>query len=180
MGKLLESGQSVEDNEESDEFLCAVAADSVNDAILLLRELRSGPSSAMCHLEQALALLADEGHPILDGEEAQAMAEDGRTAPGSGLSPMAIDLIVERRLRELDANMHTLNQKERRFRPNLESEASGRIRQQAIMLMVEALGLLDSIHDDDATAHLQLAIDRTLNQQPGLALTGRPGEQKPH
>jgi hypothetical protein len=52
MEKSPESGPPAEDNEENDEFLCAVAAESVNDAILLLREVRAGTSIAMPHAGQ--------------------------------------------------------------------------------------------------------------------------------
>ena len=100
MEKSPESGPPAEDNEENDEFLCAVAAESVNDAILLLREVRAGTSIAMPHLERALTLLVNDGHICVDRAEATGAPGTKDTIVGAGLSPMAIDLIVERRLRD--------------------------------------------------------------------------------
>lgn len=183
MEKSPESGPPAEDNEENDEFLCAVAAESVNDAILLLREVRAGTSIAMPHLERALTLLVNDGHICVDRAEATGAPGTKDTIVGAGLSPMAIDLIVERRLRELDTDIKNLDRKKQRLQRDPQSEMSAQTRQQAIALMIEALGLLGSVHDDEATAHLQLAIDRTLGQQPDITARGRSGEhgrQKPH
>ncbi|CAM8663254.1 MULTISPECIES: hypothetical protein [Sphingomonadales] len=179
MEKSPESGTSAEDNEENDEFLCAIAAESINDAIVLLRELNSGPSIAMPHLENALTLLATDGHSVADCAESTGAPGIKSAVPGAGLSPMAIDLIVERRLRELDADMKQFAQKKQILQPHMQSEVVTQTRQQAIALMIEALSLLDSVRDDEATGHLQLALDRAIGQQPDI-LTRRRRQQKPH
>lgn len=177
-----EAGRPAEDNEESDEFLCAIAVESINDAVLLLNELRSGSSKAMPHLERALALLSNQAH-IVERSRGENAEGGGNVAGGRlSLSPMAIDLIVDRRLREIEAQAQEFEKKACQLCPEERTASSGRIRQQAIMFMVQALGLLDSVHDDAATSHLQLAIDRTLNQQPGLTLDnqGEHMQPKPH
>ncbi|MBV2150021.1 hypothetical protein KRZ98_17395 [Sphingobium sp. AS12] len=156
MSKSPDNGRSIEDNEESDEFLCAIAAESVNDAILLLGELRSGLSAARPHLQAALALLTSEGHITPDS--------DGKSR--STLSSMAIDLMVEKRFLEIEARIQGLDSKHRPVAPKAQCAASAKARQRALMYMIEALSILDSINDDDAIAHLQLAIDRTIGNPP--------------
>lgn len=178
MDKSPKSANSIEDDEESDEFLCAVAAESVNDAILLLGELKSGTSSAMPLLEQAFALLSEEAHIVSDNPGNAEAPETSEVAPRTELSPTAIDLIVDRRLREREAQAKGLDKK-KHLRPKDQSAASAQARQQAVLFMVQALGLLDS--DDDATVHLQLAIDRALDRQQDLTSPSRDKHaQRPH
>ncbi|RIA46308.1 hypothetical protein DFR49_0846 [Hephaestia caeni] len=170
MGMSPDNGKSNEENEESDEFLSGVAAESVNDAILILGELRSGASAAMPHLKLALELLVSHSHiQPADGETSPASDQQGAAAKLT-LSPMAIDLIVEKRLQEMESGGGGLGRKRRRAAPKEQCDAVAKAKQQALMYMIEALGILDSINDEDAIPHLQLAIDR-ISGNPSSALS---------
>lgn len=146
------------DDEENPAFLSAVAAESVNDAILLLDGMQC---EAEQHLRRAFAILVDyatsEGPPA---GETNALKSSGSAKPT--LSSTAIDLLVEQRLTEAEAQQAGMASSRRKGRRRAHVGTFDPIRQRAIMLMIESLSLLDKLGDLDAVTHLQLAIDRAM------------------
>ncbi|MBO9579625.1 MAG: hypothetical protein J7498_01890 [Sphingobium sp.] len=169
-------------DEETPGFLCAVAAESVNDAILLLDGL---VSEAEPHLRRAREILndcvAEQNGPFY----ASGQSGETHATPKPTLSASAIDLLVEQRLREDEAqqvDLDILGALRRRTRAQVGD--FHRHRQRAIMLMIEALSLLDQLGDTDAIVHLQLAIDRAMeggsSESPGLCIDSVEHSRKPN
>lgn len=163
-------GITREDDEENSLFLSAVAAESVNDALLLLDGLQC---EAEPHLRRAFAILVDyaasEGLPA--GQ--RNAPESSGAAPKPTLSSTAIDLLVEQRLTEAEARQAGMAPSRRKGRRRAHVGTFDPIRQRAIMLMIESLSLLDKLGDLDAVTHLQLAIDRAM--EGGCQGTGSAG-----
>ncbi|MGI9376342.1 MAG: hypothetical protein ACR2PC_09625 [Tsuneonella suprasediminis] len=141
----------LEDNEESDEFLCAVAAESVKDAILLLEQLQAGPSVAIPSLRSALAVLEDEEQvsPATDGESSTADAR---------LSSMGVDLMIEQQLRDIVARRQALGTHGHRNLACGRSSTVVKARQQAIGHMADAMAILENVNDEDAIACLEFSL----------------------
>lgn len=140
----------MDDEEETGPFLCAVAAASVNDAILLLDGMQCEADPLLRRALGILVALAAAG------------TDDGQVLTPA-LSASAIDLLVQQRLHETEMQQANdassrLNKRQAhapaaKFDPKL---------QRAIMLMIEAVSLLDQIDDPVPVTHLQLAIDRAI------------------
>lgn len=164
-------------DEENLIFLSAVAAESVNDAIVLLDGLHC---EAETHLRRAFAILVDyaiAGMPR--SGETNVLASPLKPT----LSPTAIDLIVEKRLQEVQAQQIDGTARRKRKHATSHVGTFGPTRQRTIMLMMEALSLLDQIEDTDAVPHLQLAIDRAMdgaNRDIGVASIDRQDQRPPN
>lgn len=153
-------GNLATQDEETPGFLCSVAAESVNDAILLLDGLQC---EAEPYLRRAFEILADyltqQNGPVGDNETGK-----GKVVAKPTLSSSAIDLLVQQRLCDEEAQQAKLG-KARQARKRIRSHVGtfAPERQRAIMLMIEALSLLDQLEDHVAVMHLQLAIDRAMD-----------------
>ncbi len=159
-------GHSVPD-EESDLFLCAVAAESVSDALLVLTA-SDVKSNAELHLREALSCLIEEAG--IDPERFGIEPPDGTP---QRVSPRGMDIIMEM-LQSKAAN------------PSLPSGIWERpldvrrldpTRRRAVMLMIEAIPLLDQVDDTDSIGHLQIAIDHAFGVQHVKVRRLRPSAQ---
>ncbi|WP_275499921.1 hypothetical protein [Sphingomonas pollutisoli] len=152
-------GTLITEDDETPGFLCSVAAESVNDAILLLDGLRC---EAEPHLRRAFEILTDY-LAQQNGPLGESGIGEGKSAPKPTLSSSAIDLLVQQRLCEEEAQQAKLGNQRGRRRMRSHVGTFHPHRQRSIMLMIEALSLLDQLEDLDAVTHLQLAIDRAMD-----------------
>jgi hypothetical protein len=175
MDKLPEQGALASDDEESPAFLCAVAADSVTDALLLIADLQclAEPS-----LRQALEILIQAASVETSdvGANQSLRSDDPDRTPK--LSSTAIDHLVEERLRraakDCDDERTALRYRRRRHAGSFHPD-----RQRAIMLMIESLSLLDKLDDLDAVTSLQHAIDLAMEDEGSPATGHGSGPKQP-
>lgn len=156
-------GVLAEDDEESEAFLCSVAAECLNDALLVLEFVEIDIKSS---LRQLLSALVE--HAIVEPDDLKATQSlKPRMAEGSGrkLSPAAREIVenyIACAMTNDPVSPRTFVAAKRAFRVVDASQA----RQRVILHMMEALSLL---HEEDLeiATPLQVAIDRV--RQKGLA-----------
>lgn len=159
-------GLLASDEDESDEFISAIGALLVNDALLILAGTVVEPE-AEPHLKRALAILLDHGAVERSQlRPGQTLRPEGMTLKPV-LSANAVDRIVEQKLREAQTPPRRGGGVRQRL-----GDAIGVLDpdlQRAVALMIEALAFLDRGGGGASTPHLQLAIDRAMGERDGGA-----------
>ncbi len=138
------AGAPPADDVEADRFLCLLAAQSINDAVLMLAEA-AVPSEVLGDLQRSLEVVKHAaGAPEVDhfNELSATAIED--------LEMLREEIAIGEPLR------WPVRPTARQLTPGLQS---------AVRLMFEAMSHLDGIGGLDVVVHLQLAIDRALGSQ---------------
>ncbi len=167
------------DDEETEPFLCAVAAESVNDAIQLIDGMQCDADPLLRRAFEILVTYASTEPGIEPGSTSRQPRQK------SSLSATAIDLIVQQTLCDADTAQRKASGSARGKRRRTPAHVGtfDPKRQRAIMLMMEALSLLDQLDDLEAVTHLQLAIDRTIEGSSSdlhVADAGNESQSRPN
>ncbi|WP_213979263.1 hypothetical protein [Sphingomonas sp. dw_22] len=151
-------GLLAEDNEESDEFLCGVAAECVNDALLVLEHF---DTDAKAYLQRALSVLVERGTvESASLKSSQSLKPKISSKLKAKLSPAAKEIVENYIACASSRNFATSPRGLIGAKHALRQTGISPGRQRAILLLMEALSVLDEERDREMFSHIQIAMDR--------------------
>ncbi len=171
------SGLLAEDNEESEEFLCAVAAECLNDALLVLEHVEIG---IKIDLQQLLSMLLERATVhCSDLKETQSFKPQLGKAIKHKLSPAARE-IVESYIECATAKYPDALGTVVAAKQALQNPGVSRTRQRVVLHLMEALSLLRE-EDLEIATPLQVAIDRARKRNLIIEADSQPpSSRKPN